>query len=157
MNTTAVFAAATGIGLVAGLRSLTAPAVVAWAAHLGWLNLHSTLLRGIGSPAAVIIFSLLAISELIADKLARIPKRTDVGPLLARILTGGLCGACLSLSASHSPAIGAILGAMGAVIGAFAGYEIRRRLVAKLKIADLFIAVPEDLIAVGLAIFLVSR
>ena len=157
MNATAAFAAATGIGFVAGLRSLMAPAVVAWAAHLNWLNLRNTLLSFMASQVAVTIFSLLAIGELIADKLARIPKRTDAGPLLARILTGGLCGASLSLSTNHSPAIGAILGAIGAVMGAFAGYEIRRRLVAKLKVADLFIAVPEDLIAVGLAIFLVSR
>src|SRR2546430_9161611 len=31
-----LFAVALGIGIVAGLRALTAPAVVAWAAHLGW-------------------------------------------------------------------------------------------------------------------------
>jgi len=157
LNTSAAFAAATGIGFVAGLRSLTPPAVVAWAAHLSWLNLHNTFLSVMGSRVAVIIFSLLAIGELIADKLARIPKRTDAVPLLARIFTGGLCGACLSLSSNHSPVVGAIFGALGAVMGAFAGYEIRRRLVINLRIPDFFIAVPEDLIAVGLAIFLVSR
>jgi uncharacterized membrane protein len=157
VNTTVVVVVAVGIGFVAGLRSLTAPAAVAWAAHLGWLNLHGTFLSFMGSQVAVTILSLLAIGELIADKTARIPKRTAAVPLLARILTGGLSGACLSLSANHSPAIGASLGAIGAVIGAFAGYEIRRRLVAKLKIPDFFTAVPEDLIAIGLALFLVSR
>ena len=30
------------IGVVAGLRSLTAPAAVAWAAHLQWLDLRHT-------------------------------------------------------------------------------------------------------------------
>ena len=44
-----VFVLALGIGIVAGLRSLTAPAVVAWGAHLGWLNLHGSPLAFIGS------------------------------------------------------------------------------------------------------------
>ena len=44
-----VFLFALGIGFAAGLRSLTPPAVVAWAAHLGWLNLKqfATRLHGI--------------------------------------------------------------------------------------------------------------
>jgi uncharacterized membrane protein len=52
---------------------------------------------------------------------------------------------------------GAILGAVGGVIGAFAGYEVRRRLVTALNIKDLFIAVVEDLVTIGLACFFVSR
>ena len=31
------------IGFFAGLRSLTAPAVTAWAVHLGWLKLEGPL------------------------------------------------------------------------------------------------------------------
>ena len=64
-----VFVLAIGIGIVAGLRSLTAPAVVAWAAHLGWLNVHGSPLAFIGSTTAVAILSLLAIGELVVDKL----------------------------------------------------------------------------------------
>ena len=71
-----VFVLALGIGIVAGLRSLTAPAVLAWGAHLGWLNLHGSPLAFMGSITAVAVFSLLAIGELIADKLPMTPKRT---------------------------------------------------------------------------------
>jgi uncharacterized membrane protein len=53
--------------------------------------------------------------------------------------------------------IGAILGAVGGVIGAFAGYETRRRLVAALNIKDIFVALLEDLVTIGLACFFVSR
>ena len=88
-----VFVLAFGIGIVAGLRSLTAPAVAAWGAHLGWLNLHDSPLAFIGSTTAVAIFSLLAISELVADKLPMIPTRTAPAPLMTRVVTGGLCGA----------------------------------------------------------------
>jgi uncharacterized membrane protein len=157
MNLNYLFAFAVGIGVVAGLRSLMAPAVVSWAAHLGWLNLHGSSLAFMESTLAAAIFSLLAIGELIADMLPKIPKRTAPAPLLARILTGGLCGACLYASANHSLFIGALFGGIGGVIGAFGGYEIRRRLGNKLNVKDIFIALFEDLIAVALACFLVSR
>jgi uncharacterized membrane protein len=152
-----VLAWAVGIGVVAGLRSLLAPAAVAWAAHLGWLHLQGTSLGFMGSNVALVIFSLLALGELIGDKLPKTPKRTAVAPLLARIVTGGLCGASLVVSANQSLGLGAVPGVIGAVIGAFAGYEIRKRLVTQLKVADFFIALPEDLIAISLALFLVSR
>jgi uncharacterized membrane protein len=152
-----MFACAVGIGVVAGLRSLMAPAVVAWAAHLGWLHLQNTPLGFMESKIALIIFSLLAIGELIGDKLPKTPKRTAVAPLLARVLTGSLCGACLFIAANQSLAIGAITGAIGAVLGAFGGYQIRNRLVTLLRIPDIFIAVSEDLIALGLALFLIWR
>jgi uncharacterized membrane protein len=152
-----LFILAIGIGIVAGLRSLTAPAVVAWAAHLGWLSLSGSSLAFMGSTVVVAIFSLLAIGELIADKMPKTPRRTSLVPLLTRIVTGGLCGGSLCASANQSLLIGALLGGTGAVIGAFAGYDIRRRLVSKLNTKDLLIAIPEDLIAIGLAWFLVSR
>jgi uncharacterized membrane protein len=152
-----VLVLAFGIGIVAGLRSLTAPALVAWAAHLGWLNLHGSPLAFMGSKAAVAIFSLLAISELVADKLPKTSKRTAPAPLLARVITGGLCGASLCAAAGKSLLFGALLGGISAVVGAFTGYDIRRRLVNNLNIKDFFVAICEDLVAIALACFLVSR
>jgi uncharacterized membrane protein len=152
-----VFALSIGIGIVAGLRSLLAPAVVAWAAHFDWLNLHGSPLSFMGSRAAVAIFSLLAVGELVADKLPTTPKRTAFAPLLARILTGGVCGASLCVAVGKSLLAGALLGGIGGVIGAFGGYEIRRRVVNNLHIKDLFVAICEDLVAIALAYLLVSR
>ena len=152
-----VFVLALGIGIVAGLRSLTAPAAVAWGAHLSWLNLHGSPLAFMGSTTAVAIFSLLAIGELVADKLPTMAKRTSPAPLIARIITGGLCGACLCAAAGRLLAAGALLGGIGGIVGAFLGYEIRRRLVNNVHIKDFVVAVCEDVIAVGLALFLVSR
>ena len=86
------------IGLFAGLRSLTPPAAVAWAVHLGWLKLTRPLSL-IGSLPAVIILSLSAITEIIIDKLPNTPNRTAPLELIARIVTGGLTGACVSLGA----------------------------------------------------------
>ena len=151
-----VFAFALGIGFVAGLRSLTPPAVVAWAAHLGWLNLNNSPLAFMGSIIAVVIFSLLAVFELFVDLQPSTPKRTALVPLVARVLTGALCGACICAASQQSLIVGAILGAVGGIIGAFAGYEIRRKLVAALNVKDLFIALLEDLVTIGLAYLFVS-
>jgi len=153
---TYVFVFAIGIGIVAGLRSLLAPAVVAWAAHLGWLNLNSSPLAFMGSTAAVAILSVLGIGELIADKLPKTPKRTALAPLVARILTGGLSGASLCAAAGQSLVAGALLGGIGGAIGAFVGYEVRRSLANNLHIKDFFVAICEDLVAIALACFLVS-
>jgi uncharacterized membrane protein len=152
-----ILALAFGIGVVAGLRALTAPAAVAWAAHLGRLNLHDSSLAFMASTWSVVLFSALAIFELVGDMLPTTPSRTAPAPLSARIISGGFCGACVCASANQSLIIGAALGAIGAMAGAFGGYQLRKRLVAGLNVKDIFIAIPEDLIAIGLAWFLVAR
>ena len=153
-----IFGFALGLGFAAGLRAFSPPAVVAWAAHLGWLNLNNSPLAFMGSMIAVVIFSLLALFELfVVDLRPSSPKRTAPVPLMARILTGGLCGACICAANNQSLIIGAILGGVGGVIGAFAGYKIRKKLVAGLNIGDTFIALPEDLVTIGLACFFVLR
>ena len=151
-----LYLSALAIGFVAGLRSLTAPAAVSWAAHLGWLDLHGSPLAFMGSTAAVAILSILALAEYVADKLPQTPNRTGPGPLMARIVMGGLSAACLSISAGSSMLLGAALGGVGGVIGAFAGYQARRRLVRGLGASDVVIAVLEDLFAIGLAYLIVS-
>jgi uncharacterized membrane protein len=145
------------IGLVAGLRSLTAPAAVSWAARLGWLDLQGSPFSFMGSTAAVVVLSIFAVAELVADKLPGTPSRTRPGSLIGRIVMGALCGACLSMSAGQSIPVAAVLGGIGAVIGTFGGYEIRRRVVGGLKVRDLPVAIAEDLVAIGLALLIVSQ
>src|SRR5262245_2704645 len=110
-----------------------------------------------GSIITVVIFSLLALFELIGDLRPSTPKRTAPMPLIARILMGGLCGTCVCAAAQQSLIIGATLGGVGAFIGAFAGYEIRRRLAIALNIKDTVIGLAEDVVTIGLAYFLVTR
>jgi uncharacterized membrane protein len=154
---TSVLALALGIGIVAGLRSLTAPAAVSWAAHLGWLDLHGSPLAFMGATPTVVLLSLFALAEYVADLLPGTPSRTKPGSLVGRMILGGLAGACLCLSAEQPWLAGAVVGATGAVVGSFGGYEIRRRLVGGLKVKDLVVAIPEDLVAIVLAYLLVSR
>ena len=144
------------IGLFAGLRSLTPPAAVAWAAHLGWLRLARPL-SFIGSLPAVIILSVSAVGEVFVDKLPNTPNRTAPLGLIARIVTGSLTGACVSVGGGKSAVVGAGLGMLGGIVGCFGGYQVRARLVKSLGQPDFNIALIEDLIAIGGSLFIVTR
>lgn len=157
MNPGFVLALAFGIGVVAGLRSLTAPAVVAWAAHLGWLKLAGSPLVFVGSKWAVAIFTLGALAEFVSDQLPNTAARTAPSGLSARIVMGLLTGACLGAAGGASPWLTAVVGAIGALAGAFGGYHARVGLVRALGVKDFVIAIPEDLLAIGLGLFFVSR
>src|SRR6202049_1274464 len=157
MNSGLALGLAFTIGVVAGLRSLTAPAVVAWAAHLGWINLHGSSLAFMGSAWAVAIFTLLAVVELVADQLPSTPSRTAPVGLSARIVTGALTGACLAVAGDATLWLGAFAGALGGIAGAFAGCHARVGLVRALRVPDFAVAIPEDVIAIGLGLFVASR
>ena len=57
-----IYALAFLIGVVAGLRSMTAPAMVSWAARLGYLHLENTPLAFLGFAATPYIFAGLAVA-----------------------------------------------------------------------------------------------
>ena len=152
----AIYFCAFLIGVIAGLRALTAPMAVSWAARLGWLHLENTPLAFMGYAATPYIWTVLAIAEIINDKLPKTPSRTAPGGFIPRLVTGALSGAALG-SAVGELVGGLIAGLAGSVAGTFGGYQARMRLVRAIGGNDLPIALLEDAIAVGGAFFLVSR
>jgi uncharacterized membrane protein len=144
------------IGVLAGLRSLTAPAATAWAAHLGWLRLERPLAL-IGSIPSVAIFTLFAVGELVADKLPRTPSRTAPVGLIARIVTGAIAGACVAAAGGRGAIPGGMLGAAGGIAGCFGGYYVRTRLVRALGAKDFYVALFEDAVAIAGSLVIVSR
>jgi uncharacterized membrane protein len=144
------------IGFFAGLRSLTAPAAVAWAVYLGWFKVDYPLAY-IGRFASVAVFSVLAAVEVIADKLPETPNRTAPLGLSARMAMGGLTGACTAAGAGSAVILGAALGAVGGVAGCFLGYEARARLVRAFGTRDIYIAVLEDILTIGGSLWVASR
>jgi len=76
------------IGIVAGLRAMTAPAAIAWAAYLGWLNLSGSWLSFMGTIWAVGIFTILAVVELVTDQLPSTPSRKVPQQFGARLIMG---------------------------------------------------------------------
>ena len=134
---------------------MTPLAAVSWAAYLGWLPLHGTWLGWVGHFVTVLIASAAALGELIVDKLPNTPSRKMAMPFAARVVVGALCGAAVATPAG-SMVVGVLLGAVGAVVGTFGGAAFRgwmARAIGK----DLPAALIEDLIAIGGAIFIVSR
>lgn len=144
------------LGIVAGLRSMTAPAAVAWAAHFGWLRLDGTPLAFLDSTAARYILLAAMLGELVADKLPFTPARTGIGPFAARIVSGGFSGAAIAVGLGAPLAAGALAGALGALAGTLGGYQARTRLVRALGVPDFPVALAEDVVAVGTALLVVA-
>lgn len=145
------------LGFTNGLRTLTPVAVLCWGAHLKWFPFAHTPFAFLAHPVSLIVFTLLAIGELIGDKLPKTPSRVSAFPLIGRAAFGGACGAALATLAGATLLIGIVLGAVGALIGAYAGFLLRRTLTQPGKLPDLPIALVEDVIAIGGAVFVVSR
>lgn len=147
-----IHAAAFLIGVVAGLRALTAPAVASWAARAGWLNLQGTPLAWLGAAVTPWIFTAAALGELVNDKLPKAGSRKAPAPFLARIVMGALSGGAIGGSAGGGGlAAGLVLGAAGAVAGTLGGYALRARLARAIG-RDLPAALIEDAVAILLAI-----
>lgn len=124
-----IYALALLIGVIAGLRAMTAPAAVSWAAHLGRLDLGESWLAFLGAAWTPWIFTALALAELITDQLPTTPSRKVPVQFATRILMGALCGAAIG-TAAGAMIPGAVLGAIGAAIGTLGGSAVRARLAA---------------------------
>lgn len=138
------------IGIVAGLRAMTAPAVVSWFARSGGLAVVSTPLAFMGFKYTPIIFTILAVGELINDKLPKTPSRKAPPSFIARIVSGALTGATIG-AAGNSLLLGLVLGAIGAVAGTLGGAAARGKLAAAFG-RDLPAALVEDVIAIAVAV-----
>jgi uncharacterized membrane protein len=140
------------IGVVAGLRSMTPLAVVAWFAQLRWPDVRQSHLSLMTAPVTVWVFTVLACAELVADKLPFTPSRLSAGPLGARILSGALSAAVLGAAARQPVLVVTIVGGVGAIAGAFAGYAARTRIAPRAGVPPLPAAMIEDLIAIAGAV-----
>src|SRR4030095_6288186 len=135
------------IGGVAGLRALTAPALVSWASRLGRLHLDATWLAFFGYAWTPWILTLLALGELVVDQLPSTPSRTAPVGCGGRIVTGAVSGAAAG-TAGGTMIGGMIAGIAGAVVGTLAGHAFRARLAAAFR-CDGPAAFIEDAIALG--------
>ena len=146
------------IGVIAGLRALTAPAVVAWGAFLGWIDVTGKWSEWVAHPITVTVLTILLFVELVTDQLPKTPSRKAPPQFITRLLTGAFAGAVIGSAFFHTfSSVGA--GIIGAVLGTLGGYEARSRLVAANGGRDLPVAIGEDIVAVGggfLIVYLVS-
>ncbi len=150
-----LIAVALCLGIVSGLRAMTSPAVVSWAARLGILALAGTHLAFLGYAATPWVLTLLAIAEIVNDKRPSTPSRKVPAQVAGRVGSGALVGAAVGIIAG-SVVFGLLAGVVGSLIGTYGGAAVRARL-AKAFGRDLPAALLEDAVAILLAIFAVSR
>ena len=149
-----VYLLALSIGVVAGLRTMTAPAAVSWAAHLGALDLSRSWLAFVGYAWAPLILTVAAIGELVVDQLPSTPSRTVPAQFGARILSGVLTGGAIGVAGGNWVG-GAVAGVVGAAIGTLGGRALRARLAAAFG-RDRPAAFLEDAVAIGAALLIVA-
>ena len=158
MNFGLVVLLAFGIGFVAGLRSLTAPAVVAWATHLGWLDLHNSPLAFMGTLWAVgDLHRCLPWLNWSLTNFRTHPRERLLLDFLPEWSWAHSVGRAWLLPQAARFGWAPLPGRSVDVAGAFGGYQARVGLVRTLGVADYAVAIPEDLVAIGLGLFLVSR
>lgn len=141
------------IGIIAGLRAMTAPAAIAFAAHSGLLNLSGTWLAFLGYRWTPWIFLVLAIGELVTDQLPTTPSRKVPVQFGTRILMGAMTGGAIGVAAG-SLWVGAIVGAIGAIIGTLGGAAARGKMAAAFG-KDRPAALIEDAVAIAGAVLIV--
>jgi uncharacterized membrane protein len=120
-------------GFIAGLRTFTAPA--AYFLHRGGV--------------AGYVLAAAALGEFVMDALPNTPSRTRPLGLVFRLISGGVVGWFVGAVP------GAIAGAVASMAGAFGGHFVRMKLFD--AIGPIPSALVEDAIAVGLAVFAVTR
>ncbi|HXV31727.1 MAG TPA: DUF4126 domain-containing protein [Sinorhizobium sp.] len=150
----AIYILALLIGIVAGLRTMTAPAALSIAGAAGWLPVANSWAAFMGFRFAPYLFGLLALIEYVTDQLPNTPSRKVPQQFGVRIVSGGFCGAVIG-TFGDALVGGAIAGVIGTVIGTLGGFEARKRLAAMIGGKDLPIALLEDLVAILLALWVV--
>ena len=158
MTQVVVILLALAIGVIAGLRALTAPAVVAWGAFLGWIDVDGKWSEWVAHPITATVLTIFLLVELVTDQLPKTPSRKTPPQFITRLLMGAFAGAVIG-SVSHHTFIALGGGMIGAVLGTLGGAEARSRLVAANGGKDRPVAIGEDIVAVGgafLIAFLVS-
>lgn len=154
-NPTSVYLKAGLLGFVTGLRSMTPLALLNWTRRVG-VDADSTIEQFLDAPASRVVSSMLAVGELVGDKLPMTPSRLAIGPFLGRITIGAIAGAAICQRSRVSPVIGAAIGATTASVGSAAGFYARKSL-GKIKfVPNVVWASAEDAIALGLG-YLATR
>ncbi|RTQ45893.1 DUF4126 domain-containing protein [Hymenobacter gummosus] len=127
MASSSTFWKTLGLGAVAGMRSMTAPALLSTALHHHPSGrLAYSALSWLQSGGAARALQLMAGAEMAGDKLPNAPDRTVLPVLAGRALSGALVGAVLYKTNRGNLLTGAVVGSLGAVAGSFAALYLRK-------------------------------
>lgn len=158
MTSAKTLALSATLGAVSGMRTFLGMGLLAQGAARGFWSVRRSPLRFLAGNAGATTLGILAVSELVGDKMPAIPSRLSPGALIGRIAAGGICGALVS-AASRKRSIekdAALVGATAAIASAFAFYHLRNQAGKQLNIHDAAIGAAEDAIAAAAGVTAVS-
>jgi uncharacterized membrane protein len=139
---------AAGLGAIAGLRSMAAPALLSHEmAEEG--HPHSGLERLLASDATARILAIMAGGEMVGDKLPFIPDRTTAVPLLGRAAMGFLTAAAYASRRRQNVLLPALAGTAAALAATYAAFYIRKAAAEELKLPDRLLGLMEDALVVA--------
>ncbi|MBS1800128.1 MAG: DUF4126 family protein [Acidobacteria bacterium] len=140
------------LGFITGMRTMTPMAALCWFAYLGYLPVQDSWAWWCATLPVAIVLTLLALLEYAADKLSLSPRPTRPAVLMIRFFVGGLVGAILASGLNASGAEGVILSVLGALVGAFAAYQLRHQLTHRIGCKMWQVTLTEDLFAIACTI-----
>lgn len=128
------------LGVVSGLRTFTAPAVL-------WIMRHGGLWAYVLGAAALF--------EYFYDVNPKAGNRTGAIGLTFRILGGLFVGWWAAVAAGISPTTGAVVAAVGAIAGTYGSFFARRQCSALM--GNMLSGVLEDIVAIAASALIVAR
>ena len=137
-----------GLAALAGARSMAGPALL-----IRHLNRHPSRRlkrrwKVLQKSRTANILTLLAIGEMIGDKLPTAPNRTTRAALTGRGIAGVVIGSALFKRSRRSPGWGAAVGAASALAGAYATFYLRKQLSDATSVPDPVWGGVEDLLVI---------
>lgn len=153
---------AAALGLVAGIRSASAPAVISDFVRerqgriFATPELANSPLRHLASPLTSNALRLFAVGEMVMDKMPFVPKRTNAPSLTARAVSGGLAGAVVGMMYRGSPMVAGLIGALSATGATFGITQLRKQITENTAVPDALVGGLEDLLVLGTGYYLVN-
>ncbi len=138
-----------GIGMVAGMRSMAAPAMVSRYLARNERAADDRLTELLSSPLMSRMLQMAAAAEMAADKTSFVPDRTAWPSLAWRAVAGGVAGSIVAGTEGMSRLVGGLLGAAGAVGATYAAFYLRDLLHRRLHLSQRMLGAAEDSIVVG--------
>lgn len=156
MTDAQVYAGAAVMGAAAGMRSMASPVIVGQLQKAGLAPSGHSAIDFLSQPKTAKTMAVLAVGEMIADKLPFMPKRTQAPALVTRAVSGGLGGAAVCSSKKRSVLAGALIGAAAAVGATYGAYQLRKWAGERFNLPDALIAIAEDALVAGCGMLVVS-
>ncbi len=155
MERTEVLTAA-GLGVVAGMRSVSAPAFLSQRLVRDSGVAGGRLDRALSSKAGAWTLAVLALGELVGDKLPKTPARIAPPALAMRLLSGAVVGAAVARR-DKRPVLGPVLvGAAASLASTFAFYALRKFATQRLRVPNVVAGLLEDALTATLGVRLLA-